>query len=47
MKAQLQLPVPPRYVRRNWKESILLNPKTRRERKRRARIVRAMKDQMK
>jgi hypothetical protein len=34
--------LPPRYVRRHFKEGILEAPKNRRERKARARILRAM-----
>lgn len=34
--------LPPRYVRRHHAPEVLTNPKTRRERKHRARIMRAM-----
>lgn len=35
--------LPPRYVRRHFKPSILTAPKTRRQRRHKARILRAMK----
>lgn len=34
--------IPPRVVRRHFREGILTNPKNRRERRHRARIMRAM-----
>lgn len=36
-------PSVPRYVRRHWTESVLLHPKTRRQRRHRARILRNMR----
>ena len=38
--------LPPRYVRRHHTPGILLNPKTRRERKHKARIMRAMRSRL-
>lgn len=38
--------LPPRYVRRHHAPSILLTPKTRRERKHKARIMRAMRSRL-
>jgi len=35
--------LPPRYVRRHWSPNILTDPKTRRERRHRTRILRAMR----
>lgn len=37
---------PPRYVRRHWSEKVLTHPKTRRQRRHKARILRAMKGRM-
>ena len=37
---------PPRYVRRHHSPDILTNPKTRRERRHKARIMRAMRDRL-
>lgn len=38
--------LPPRYVRRHHTPGILIDPKTRRERKHRARILRAMRERI-
>lgn len=38
--------LPPRYVRRHWSEAVLTHPKTRRQRRHKARILRAMKGQL-
>lgn len=46
MAAMGQAQVPPRYVRRHYKEQIVADPKTRRERRHRARILRAMEGQV-
>ena len=35
----------PRYVRRHYQEVVVMHPRTRRERRHRARILRAMADQ--
>lgn len=35
--------VPPRYVRRHYTEGVIMAPKTRRQRRHKARILRAMK----
>jgi hypothetical protein len=41
-KATGPVAIPPRVVRRHFKDGILTNPKNRRERRHRARIMRAM-----
>jgi hypothetical protein len=38
--------LPPRYVRRHHAPDVLINPKTRRERRHRARILRAMEGRL-
>jgi hypothetical protein len=38
--------LPPRYVRRHWTENILTNPTTRRQRRHKARILKAMKGRL-
>ena len=38
--------LPPRYVRRHWSESVLTHPKTRRQRRHKARILKAMKGRL-
>lgn len=38
--------MPPRYVRRHHSPDVLLNPKTRRERRHKARILRAMRNRL-
>lgn len=35
--------LPPRYARRHWREDLLTHPKTRRQRRHKARILKAMK----
>lgn len=37
---------PPRYVRRHHRPELLTNPKTRRERRHKARILREMRDRL-
>lgn len=41
-KATGPVAIPPRYVRRHFKEGLLTHPHTRRERRHRARIMRVM-----
>lgn len=38
--------LPPRYVRRHWAEATFTHPKTRRQRRHRARILKAMKGRL-
>lgn len=38
--------LPPRYVRRHWSPDVLTHPKTRRQRRHKARILKAMKGRL-